>query len=130
LTKAEALHIAFTAIVRELLREDDGVVLPVAPGPPSPEDPPSGPQPQFDFDESVCEHGGVFFERATCPVHGPQAQAEVTAEELDDITSEEPPGLIQRAKRLAEQKARQARSERLFPEDIPMSGMAPPEELP
>lgn len=134
MNKAEALHIAFTAIVRELLREDDKL-----PGPPyapanfraAAEAGP--PQPQFDFDESndVCEHGGVWIERATCPVHSDEAKEYVpTAEELDDITSDDSPEVLQRAARLKAQRERAASVGPLFPEDLPMRGMGPPADLP
>ena len=131
MTKAEALMVFATAIVREILREDGEPQAPEVPRE-TPSDEPSGPQPKFDFDESndVCEHGGVYFDRNLCPVHGPQAQAEVSAEELDDLTSDEAPAPIQRARRLAEQNRKRAQKERLFPEDLPMSGLGPPEDLP
>jgi hypothetical protein len=131
MTSKEALAIFAAAIVREILREDDAPSTP-APQTPGSVDEPSGPQPKFDFDESndVCEHGGVYFDRKTCPVHGEDAQADVTPEELDDITSDEESGPILRARRLAEQNRKRAAKERLFPEDIPMSGLGPPEDLP
>jgi hypothetical protein len=131
LTKAEALTIFATAIVREILREDAEPRVPDVPRG-TPPDEPSGPQPRFDFDESgdVCEHGGIYIPKETCPVHGPGAQEGVTAEELDDMTSDEAPAPIQRARRLAEQNRKRAQKERLFPEDLPMSGLGPPEDLP
>ena len=130
MTKAEALTIFATAIVREILREDDAPLQ--ASSSPVPDDSPSGPQPRFDFDESpdLCEHGGVWFDRKTCPVHGDEAQSEATPEELDDITADETPAPMLRARRLAEQKAKRANSERLFPEDLPMSGLGPPQDIP
>lgn len=132
MTKAEALHVFATAIMRELLREDGENVAYTAGAPPPPDEPPSGPQPRFDFDESndVCEHGGIYFDRKLCPVHGDDAQAPVSDQELDDITSDEPPNAVLRAQRLAEQRAKRAAMQRLFPEDLPMSGMGPPEDLP
>jgi hypothetical protein len=132
MTKTEALQVFATAFVRELLRENDEPARPVAPPLAEKNDPDTPPQPRFDFDASneVCEHGGVYFERAACPVHGQSAQEEVTTEELDDIASEETPNQLKRAERLRKQRDRQAKTERLFPEDLPMSGLAPPEELP
>ncbi len=130
MTKAEALHIAMTAIMREILREDDaqtpGSVVGEYPNPPA------GPMPQFDFDASdeTCEHNGVYIDRSLCPIHGPHAQTEVTPEELDDITSDEPSAPVLRARRLAEQNARRARQEKAYPEDLPMSGLAPPDPIP
>lgn len=135
MTKAEALHIAFTAIVRELLREDH-VVEYVAPRPAEELQDPN-PQPRFDFDESAdtCTHNGITIYKVDCPVHNPEMQGAVTAEELDDLTSEtfaEENPMIARARRLAEQKRRQeAGSERLFPEDLPnMKGAGPPADEP
>jgi len=46
------------------------------------------------------------------------------------MTSDEAPAPIQRARRLAEQNRKRAQKERLFPEDLPMSGLGPPEDLP
>jgi hypothetical protein len=139
MNKAQALDIAITAMFREILREDgenrENLPDPVTARPPD-EGPP---MPRFDFDESAddpngfCEHGGMRIPRAQCPVHGPDAETTVSAEELDDLTNEtheEANPLIARARRLAEQQRRQQGSERLFPEDIPMSGLGPPNELP
>jgi hypothetical protein len=130
LTKQEALHIFTTAIVREILREGDEAPGIVPPGPPSPDEQP--PTPRFDFDDSAdtCEHNGYIIPRASCPVHGPGGAEEVTAEELDDLESEEPPGPIQRAARIAALKRQQEAEERQYAEDIPMSGMAPPRDIP
>jgi hypothetical protein len=134
--KREALEIFVTALVRELLREDEP---PPAAAPSEPDLGPAWAQPRFDFvpesdaeygaQPETCEHGGVLFNRAECPVHGPSAEVAPTAEELDDIASEEVAAPIARARRLAEQKARQARTERLFPEDLPLRGMGPPADL-
>lgn len=128
MNKLEALHVAVTAFVREMLREDPETV---EYRPPTPAvDPNTPPEPRLDFDESnlVCEHGGVYFAREECPVHGPSAQEGVTAEELDDITTDEVAAPIQRAHRIAEQRAKAQETKRLFPEDLPMSGMGPPPE--
>lgn len=130
MTKAEALHIFATAITREILRGQDE---PEQVTPAQPEAPYEGPpQPRFDFDESadVCEHGGMRIPRSECPVHGDEANMDVTPEELDDITSEEAPGPISRAKRIAEQRRKQAETERVYPEELPMSGLGPPQDLP
>ena len=136
--KAEALAIFATALMREILREDEPAPEPVALNPapqdPSPEPPRSGdeapgtPMPLFDFDESndVCEHNGVWIPRASCPEHGPGADVVPTIEELDDMDSEEVSGPIARARRIAENKAKQEAQKRLFPEDLPMRGMGPP----
>ncbi len=140
MTKAEALAIFTRELVRELLREDEPAPAPAPAAASSQPDPgPAWAQPRFDFDPSsdqefcaqpeTCEHGGVLLNRAECPVHGPSAQVAPTAEELDDIASEEVAAPIARARRLAEQKARQARTERLFPEDLPLRGMGPPADL-
>jgi len=136
--KAEALAIFATALMREILREDESAPEPVALNPapqdPSPEPPRSGdeapgtPMPLFDFDESndVCEHNGVWIPRESCPEHGPGADVVPTIEELDDMDSEEVSGPIARARRIAENKAKQEAQKRLFPEDLPMRGMGPP----
>jgi hypothetical protein len=132
LTKAEALAIFAREIMRELLRDDDAPAAPVVPSAPLPED--SGPgwaQPAFDFDESndVCEHGGVYITRKLCPVHSDEAQAPApTAEELDDMASEDVPAPILRARRLAEAKAKREATERQYAEDREMRGMGPPPE--
>jgi hypothetical protein len=135
--KAEALAIFATALMREILREDASPPPPVElmPGPdPSAESPrsedeaPGTPMPLFDFDESndVCEHNGIWIPRETCPEHGPGADVVPTIEELDDMESEDVSGPIQRARRIAENKAKQEGKQRLFPEDLPMRGMGPP----
>jgi hypothetical protein len=132
--KERALHIAFTAIVRELLRDggDEGPYDRELGEHAPPIDGPQGPQPRFDFDESndVCEHNGVLIPRAQCPVHGPEAEYVPSAEELDDINSDEPPSPIARAERIRKQREKNAGKERLFPEDIPMSGLGPPQDMP
>jgi len=131
MNKAEALHIAMTAIMREILREDGpGAIVP-APGlhAPPPDDDPN-PHPQFDFDESTCEHGGLVIDRSMCPIHGPGATGPApTAEELDDMTGEtfdEGNPLIARARRKKALEERRAAQQRLYPEDLPMSGLAGP----
>jgi hypothetical protein len=131
MNKADALAIFATAIVRELLREpvyEDDVVPAAARLQPEPEDP--NPHPQFDFDESTCTHGGLVIDRSICPIHGPDAMGPPpTAEELDDITGEtadEGNPLIAKARRLKEQRERKERTQRLYPEDLPMSGLGPP----
>jgi hypothetical protein len=138
MTKAEALAIFTRELVRELLREDEPTPAPAA-APSQPDPGPGWAQPRFDFDPSsdqefgaqpeTCEHGGVLLNRAECPVHGPAAQVAPTAEELDDIASEEVAAPIARARRIAEQREKKRRSERLFPEDLEMRGMAPPVDL-
>jgi hypothetical protein len=137
MTKEQALMAFATAIVREILREEPNAddVIPATARQTAPDEGP--PMPRFDFDESAddfCEHGGMRIPRAQCPVHGPDAETTVSAEELDDLTNEtheEANPLIARARRLAEQQRRQQGSERLFPEDMPnLKGMGPPEELP
>lgn len=139
MTKAEALAIFTRELVRELLREDSPTDLAGLMGqrhpPPLDEDP--NPQPRFDFDESAdtCTHNGITIYKVDCPVHNPEMQGAVSAEELDDLTSEtfaEENPMIARARRLAEQKRRQeAGSERLFPEDLPnMKGAGPPADEP
>jgi len=133
MNKAEALHIAMTAIMREILREDDRKEpgSPYAGGnvPPPPDDDPN-PRPQFDFDESTCEHGGLVIDRSMCPIHGPGATGPApTAEELDDMTGEtfdEGNPLIARARRKKALEERRAAQQRLYPEDLPMSGLAGP----
>ena len=131
--KREALHVAITAIFREILREDEPWQAAPAPFPQA-EPPDENPYPRLDFDESndLCEHGGVYFNRELCPVHGPSAQEDVTAEELDDITNEtagEANPLMARAQRAAALRAQREATKPLFPEDLPMSGLAgrPPE---
>jgi hypothetical protein len=129
LNKAEALSIFATAIVREILREgpepyETAAILPIVEPPPD-----NNPRPQFDFDESTCEHGGLVIERAACPIHGPGAQEEVSAESLDDITSEtheEGNPLIARARRKKALEERRLAQQGLYAEDIPMSGLGPP----
>jgi hypothetical protein len=130
--KADALHIAMTAIMREILREDGpGAIVP-APGlhAPPPEDDPN-PRPQFDFDESTCTHGDLVVDRSICPVHGPGATGPApSAEELDDMTGEtfdEGNPLIARARRKKALEERRAAQQRLYPEDLPMAGMGPPD---
>jgi hypothetical protein len=49
---------------------------------------------------------------------------------LDDLESEEVPAPIARARRLAEAKRRREAKGRVYAEDLPMSGMAPPDEDP
>lgn len=132
MNKREALGIAITAMFREILREDDPTENKQFHGSdPLPE--PGMPRPQFDFvDDDFCEHNGHMVPRASCPVHGPDAETVPTAEELDDLTSEtfeEENPLIARARRLAERQLRQ-QSDRLFPEDIPMAGAGPPPDIP
>jgi hypothetical protein len=138
MTEKELVTTFVTALVKALTTTpDEGWNVPAQP-PEKAE--PAAPQPRFDFvpesdaqyggDDALCEHGGSFFDRASCPVHGPSAQETPTAQELDDIVSEAEPAPISRARRLAEQKARQARSERLWPEDLDMKGMGPPPDLP
>lgn len=128
-----------TAIMREILRNDEYV------DEPHPdverihqnlehEQEPVSPTPRFDFDESsdVCYHNGIAIPRDECPEHSDEAQRPVSAEELDDITgetTEEENPMIARARRLAQQQNRQ-HSERLFPEEIPMSGAGPPPDIP
>jgi hypothetical protein len=137
MTKRESLLAVFaTAIVRELLREpvyeDD-----VAPATQRVrEETPRPPQPQFDFDESTCEHGGLIIDRSVCPIHGPGAMGPPpTVEELDDITDEtveEANPLIARAERKRRQRETAQKNTPLYPEDIPMSGVAgrPPDDPP
>lgn len=123
MTKSEALAIFATAIIRELVDDETPGSVDEVPRETPAE--PSAPQPRFDFDESndVCEHNGVYIQRATCPIHGPNAQADVSPEDLDSLTGEQPE--LHRRQR----KPRVA-PERLFPEDIPMSGLGPPDDLP
>ncbi len=131
MTKAEALAIFTREFTRELLREDGprgGSFSETDPLNLAGSDP--NPRPQFDFDESVCEHGGLMIDRALCPVHGPDATGPApTAEELDDITSEthdEANPLIAKAERLRRQREARQAQQRLYPEEIPMSGLATP----
>ena len=112
MTKTEALAVFATALMRELLREDDA---PAAQPKPrrrrkAVEDDPN-PQPRFDFDESanVCEHGGVWIDRAQCPVHGPMADEGVSVQDLEDITSDEAPNAM-RAHNAWRRNARLARA--------------------
>jgi hypothetical protein len=137
LNKADALHIAMTAIMREILREDGpGAIVP-APGlhAPPPEDDPN-PHPQFDFDESTCEHGGLVIDRSMCPIHGPENMGPPpTAEELDDMTGEtfdEGNPLIARARRKKALEERRLAQQGLYAEDIPMGGLVgrPPDDPP
>ena len=135
--KYEALHVFATAIVREILREDGPPQSFEVVGPPAPAAPDERPpEPRLDFDASnlVCEHGGMYFDRELCPVHGPGAQGDTKIEDLDTIVADVEPDLtagpIARARRMAEQRAKAAGRERLFPEDLPMRGMSPPEEIP
>jgi hypothetical protein len=138
MTKEQALMAFATAIVREILREDTLEPHSAAEfhdvRPPEPEDP--NPQPKFDFDESTCEHGGLVIDRSVCPFHGPEAMGPPpTAEELDDITGEkveEANPLIAKARRKRELREQQAKNAPLYPEDLPMSGLAgrPPEDGP
>jgi hypothetical protein len=126
--KERALHIAMTAIMREIMR-DEGDNRANTPPPSEPTQGP--PQPRFDFtDDDLCEHNGMLMERAKCPVHSDEAQQPVTAEELDDMTREtfeEENPMIARARRLAEQRQRQEAQQRLYPEDLEnMKGMGPP----
>lgn len=133
MNKAQALDIAITAMFREILREDDLGFPPVSLIPKDASERDRPPEPRFDFDESgdVCEHGGVWIDRATCPIHSDEAKEYVpTAEELDDLVSEEDPGMLQRAARLRQQRERVASVGPLFPEDLPMKGMGPPADLP
>jgi hypothetical protein len=135
--KSEALHIAMTAIMREILREDGpGAIVP-APGlhAPPPEDDPN-PHPQFDFDESTCTHGDLVVDRSICPVHGPGATGPApSAEELDDMTGEtfdEGNPLIARARRKKALEERRLAQQGLYAEDIPMGGLVgrPPDDPP
>jgi hypothetical protein len=134
--KREALDIAITAMFREILREDseNRASVPVTAPPPMNDDP--NPRPQFDFDESTCEHGGLIIDRSVCPIHGPGAMGPPpTAEELDDITDEtveEANPLIARAERKRRQRETAQRNTPLYPEEIPMSGIVgrPPDEPP
>lgn len=126
-----------TAIMREILREDGpGAIVP-APGlhAPPPEDDPN-PHPQFDFDESTCEHGGLVIDRSMCPIHGPENMGPPpTAEELDDMTGEtfdEGNPLIARARRKKALEERRLAQQGLYAEDIPMGGLVgrPPDDPP
>ena len=130
-----------TALVRELLREDADREWVAPQASPSVPASPTGPQPRFDFvpesdaeygaQPEACEHGGILISRALCPVHGPAAEVAPSADELDDMASEDVPAPVARAQRLAEQQARAARGERLWPEDLEnMKGMGPPPDLP
>jgi hypothetical protein len=136
MTEKELVTTFVTALVKALTTtSDEGWNVPAKP-PESAE--PAAPQPRFDFvpesdleyNGNVCFHGGVAFSREACPEHGPLAEETPTAQELDDMASESEPAPISRARRLAEQKARQARTERLWPEDLDMKGMGPPPDLP
>lgn len=136
MNQERALHVFATAIVREILRvsEDE---LPIISDVALPQEPaPGTPTPRFDFDESAdtCEHNGMLFDRNLCPVHGPEGTAPApTAEELDDLTREtfeEENPMIARARRLAAQKKRQEGQERVYAEELPMSGAGPPPEIP
>jgi hypothetical protein len=136
-TGAEKLAIVASVIMREILRDDEPTPEPVALNP-APQGPPPPPEPQdngtgwaqtqLDFDQSndVCEHNGVWIPRESCPEHGLGADIVPTIEELDDMESEDVSGPIQRARRIAENKAKREAKQRLFPEDLPMRGMGPP----
>lgn len=130
MNKREALDIAITAMFREILREDAPEAQPDGRDTRSEAHDDPNPRPQFDFDESTCEHGGLVIDRSLCPIHGPSAQGPVTPEELDDITSEthdEANPLIARAQRRAKMREERAANQRLYPEDLPnMKGMGPP----
>ncbi len=105
--KREALRIFTQAFVRELLREDEDVVA-TSPPPDPDEGGPWVATPQFDF---AAEPDPV--------------PSDV---ELDDAVSEDASAAARAARRRAILEARQR--ERLFPEDLPMSGLGPPEDLP
>jgi hypothetical protein len=131
--KREALSIFAAALMRELLREDGAEVAAsaVAPPPGPPEDQP--PQPQFDHDISseICEHNGIYMLRETCPEHGPDAQEQVTPEELDDLTNDDQPNIIQRAERLRKRREKQEEQARVYAEELENAkGMGPPPEAP
>ena len=120
---------------REILREDgpttDLAGLMGQRQPPPPEDDPN-PHPQFDFDESTCEHGGLVIDRSMCPIHGPENMGPPpTAEELDDLTNEtfeEGNPLIARARRKAEQQRRREAQAGQYPDERnPLSGLGPPD---
>ena len=136
--KARALDIAMTAIMREILREDETHFSSRGPRPPRIDDPPEdpNPHPQFDFDESTCEHGGLVIDRSVCPIHGPGATGPApTAEELDDMTGEtfdEGNPLIARARRKKALEERRLAQQGLYAEDIPMGGLVgrPPDDPP
>ena len=133
--RERALHIAVTAIVREIL----GGNAPSYSGSPTgntlPDDDPN-PRPQFDFDESTCVHGDLVIDRSVCPVHGPQSMGPPpTPEMLDDIvneTQEEANPLIARAERKRRQREEAQKNAALYPEEIPMSGLVgrPPDDPP
>ena len=134
MNKERALDIAITAMFREILREDGPTtdlagLMGQRDLPPPPVDDPN-PRPQFDFDESTCEHGGLVIDRSMCPIHGPGATGPApSAEELDDMTGEtfdEGNPLIARARRKKALEERRAAQQRLYPEDLPMSGLAGP----
>ena len=140
MNKAEALHIAMTAIMREILREDGpttdlaGLMGQRDLPPPPLVDP--NPHPQFDFDESTCTHGDLVVDRSICPVHGPGATGPApSAEELDDMTGEtldEGNPLIARARRKKALEERRLAQQGLYAEDIPMGGLVgrPPDDPP
>lgn len=135
MNKAQALDIAITAMFREIMREDDGSPLPAPPWPGTPPEDPRQPTPQFDFDESTCEHAGLVINRSACPIHGPEAMGPApTAEELDDITGEthdEANPLLAKAKRVREQRERLQRQGPLYAEELPMAGLvSPPSDEP
>jgi hypothetical protein len=104
--KERALAIFTREFVRELLRGDEepeSITPSFIAGPP---DGPTMATPQFDFDEEP-----------------------VSEAELDAALGDEGDEVIARARRRATILA-QRQAERLWPEDLPMGGLGPPEDLP
>ena len=131
MTKSEALAIVVREFVRELLREDEPQPAPTTPSEPFPveqsekdADGPDYPQPQFDFVEQV--EAEVEAVRA-----GMEGEDPPDMDDLD-VLAGEGGGPIARARRVAARSAERAQraKERLWPEELPMAGMLPPEEIP
>jgi hypothetical protein len=147
----EALEIVVRAAVREILSTPDEPI-PVLPAPASPVPPPEASdvwvQPRFDFDPStddqfepeqaedpglppeteLCNHGGVWYLKKDCIEHREQPAPSIA--ELDALHSDggEFESSITRAQRKREAETAKRRHERLFPEEIPMRGLGPPDE--
>ena len=85
-------------------------------------------QPRFDFDPSSDAEFAARMTEAAAALSGGDPPADG---ELDELAQSDGGSLL-RARRIAEREAQKQRkqSERLFPEDIEMHGLGPPQELP
>ena len=112
MTNERALEVFARALIREILSAPDAYATvgeDVAPVNPEPEpDPPASPTPRLDF---TADSDAEFEARRA-------AEFEQLEREIDDMAPASSP---------AQNRARRIR-ERDYPENIPMKGMAPPEE--